>query len=363
MVGLLALVTGWPAWASPVRSSSTALPVWLVAPDLIQPTAPTSTTSPRLLPTSLAPRAEDPAGEPELLVPTSTTPEDEPSYHPGIPVDRLSATVQLAVGSVSFVPEPDANATSYTSTVRVVAGRDLTDALQLGFEFAWSTDWGSASLGGSARRRDIDFTELALSLIHARLLEVRGVVVSGRAIASAPTSRTAIDLRYALGVGGELDATGAYGPVTAQLTVGAHTFLSLASEDLQRAVWRPTTPRRCADVRDTSCLFLAGFVPAWRLTAEARVAVAFTAELGLVVRAGLAETGPHGDAPTDVARTTSSGSVELGYRLPKGFELTAGVASTQLAKDPDGDVRFIFFDVATPASNASALFVALSWAL
>lgn len=361
-MGVAALVLATHAWAAPVRTSSTALPVWLAAPDLIQPAETTTRTSPGLIPPVLAPSAETPTPEPEL-VPTSTTPVSGFRYPHAIPVDAFSVSLQLAAGSVSFVPARDATATSYTSTVRVVAGRDLTDALQLVVELAWSAAWGSTSLGGAARGREIDFDELTLSLVRARLLEGGGVVVSGRVLASAPTSYAAIDLHHVLGVGGELDATRAYGPVTAQLMVGAHAFLSLASEALQRAVWRPIGPGRCVDLRDTSCLFLVGVVPAWRLTAEARVAVAFTAELGLVVRAGLAETGPHGSSPTDVARTTSSGSVELGYRLPQGFMITAGIASAQLAKDPDGDVRFIFFDVATPESNASALFMAVSWSL
>ncbi len=366
IVGLAALVMASPAWAAPVRSSSTALPVWLVAPDLLQPAETTTRTSPRFLPATLAPRAEDPSGEPELLVPTSTTPAEEPPYPRMIPVNALDVSLQLAAGSVSFVPAREgAPDSSYTSTVRVVAGRDVAESLRVGLELSWSKEWSSATLPGpaSARAASIVFDELTLSLTHARLLEVGSVVVSGRVLASAPTSRAAIAVDHVLGVGGELAATHALGPVTTWLTAGAHTFLTLAGEDTQRAEWRPTIAGRCADVRDTSCLFLAGFVPAWRLTAEARVAVAFTPELGLVVRAGLAESGPHGSSPTDVARTTSSGSVELGYRLPQGFMITAGIASAQLAKDQDGDVRFIFFDVATPESNASALFMAVSWSL
>jgi hypothetical protein len=364
IVGLLALVMGSPAWASPVRSSSTALPVWLVAPDLIQPTETATATSTQLIPPVLLPSAETPAPEPEL-VPTSTTPRT--GFREGniIPVDMLVVTLQLAAGSVSFVPARDAQASSYTSTVRVVTGRDLAESLRLGLEMAWSKEWSSASLPGptSALSASLVFDELTLSLTHAHLVEVASVVVSGRVLASAPTSRAAIDSYHVLGVGGELEASRTLGPVTAQLTAGAHTFLTLAGEDTQRDEWRSALAGRCVDVRDTSCLFLAGFVPAWRLTAEARVAVAFTTELGLVVRAGLAESGPHGSSPTDVARTTSSGSVELGYRLPQGFMITAGIASAQLAKDQDGDVRFIFFDVATPESNASALFMAVSWSL
>jgi hypothetical protein len=361
----MALVIGSPAWAAPVRTSSTALPVWLVAPDLLQPTETATHTVPRFLPATQPPSSERPP-QPELVVPTSTTPPEEPPYPRMIPVNALDVSLQLAAGSVSFVPaRQSAQDSSYTSTVRVVAGRDVAESLRVGLELAWSKEWSSATLPGpaSARAASIAFDELTLSLTHARLLEVASVVVSGRVLASAPTSRAAIAVDHVLGVGGELVATRALGPVTTWLTAGAHTFLTLAGEDTQRDEWRSAIAGRCGDVRDTSCLFLAGFVPAWRLTAEARVAVAFTAELGLVVRAGLAETGPHGNAPTDVARTTSSGSVELGYRLPQGFELTAGIASAQLAKDPDGDVRFIFFDIATPASNSSALFVALSWAL
>ena len=313
-----------------------------------------------------------------------------------------TASLDHYVGSGTFIADRHADNPYYASFLSAAPSWSLTDDLRVMAELGFTYEWtrlvtpchpASGPRAAGAPTADCsdaeepagyrhDFTDLTLSVRHARLWDPGPAQLSGWASVALPTSRTsrATDNVTTLGVGGAARAR--WSALSVNLSFGALKFFPLreaqvvAEQDV--LVADDGTPvGRCASFRTASCIALSGFVASWRLqtTLSLTVTVPWVEGLSATASVGYLYDRRHGrdadalrsprvDGDGDPvvrgvnASNSTTGNVEVSYSLDDHFSLAIGLFSLQPARTADGHhLRFPFYDFVSPANNYTAWYL------
>lgn len=321
--------------------------------------------------------APEPA--PVLATRTATAPDPrftwvEDTYPAPTVFIFLEMELDVAVGSASFEP----SASSYLSTLRVDGGWTVAPDLELGLGLSFGQAWVHSGVCPGACRfasqASTDLGDVVLFAEHARLVEWAGWVVSGRLELRAPTSRPARAIDMVTAAGLDLAVERDLGGVRPRLVVYGDGFLSLADRVDARATGESgLTAGRCRQLRDTRCVLLTGFIPAWRVGGELSATIELIGDVEAVVALGYGHSDPRDSGGPSVryasdpgqpdGLTTASSRLELAYRASHGFRLALGLATAQPALTDSGHVRFPLWDVVDAADDRSALYAAVGWGI
>lgn len=333
-----------------------------------------------------------------LAAPTSAAPADVPWYAPL----GFSATLGTSLGIGTFVADAHADDPYYALDLELVPSWRFTEDLQLALRVAAYAEItnlltpcrpasGPRPAGApaedcsdtsdpSGRRGDLD--DLTLSLKHAKLYELEGVVLDGGTSIALPTSRASRIAKLLFSWSIDANVSRPFGLVTPSLGLSFTKVFALESAPTLEPSGDPLPLGHCPAGQPSHCLLLAGFVPTWQLGIELAlgVEIPWVEGLGASASFGYRTVRKHGtggdalssralDAAGDLvvdgtnSLDLTSGSVSLEYVPFEQWSFSFGVSSQQPALTADGkSVRFPFFDFVSPANNYTTWFLSVSFA-